>query len=98
MDSVSVATTFREELAKQGVIFLPFGEAARQYPQLVKQYLGSVVPYTDDYFAALNSAVFSDGPFVYIPKRVRCPMEQSPYFRLNETNPGQVAWPLITAK
>ena len=98
MDSVSVATTFREELAKQGVIFLPFGEAARQYPELVKQYLGSVVPYTDNYFAALNSAVFSDGSFVYIPKGVRCPMELSTYFRINEMNTGQFERTLIIAE
>ncbi len=98
MDSVSVATTFREELAKEGVIFLPFGEAARQYPDLVKQYLGTVVPYTDNYFAALNSAVFSDGSFVYIPKGVRCPMELSTYFRINEMNTGQFERTLIIAE
>src|SRR5690625_2469551 len=95
MDSISMATTFREELAKQGVIFLPFGEAARQYPELVKQYLGSVVPYTDNYFAALNSAVFSDGSFVYIPKGVRCPMELSTYFRINAGHTGQFERTLI---
>ncbi|MFW5955486.1 MAG: Fe-S cluster assembly protein SufB [Rhodothermales bacterium] len=98
MDSVSVATTFREELAKQGVIFLPFGEAARKHPDLVKKYLGSVVPYTDNYFAALNSAVFSDGSFVYIPKGVRCPMELSTYFRINEMNTGQFERTLIIAE
>src|SRR3954463_9365413 len=82
-DSVSVATTFQETLAKQGIIFMSFSEAVRQHPELVRQYLGSVVPHTDNFFAALNSAVFSDGSFVYIPKGVRCPMELSTYFRIN---------------
>ena len=88
-DSVSVATTFKEKLAEVGVIFCPFSEAAKTHPELIKQYLGSVVPYRDNYYAALNSAVFSDGSFVYIPKGVRCPMELSTYFRINELNTGQ---------
>ena len=82
-DSVSVATTFKERLAAAGVIFCPFSEAVRKHPALIEQYLGSVVPYTDNFFAALNSAVFSDGSFVYVPKGVRCPMELSTYFRIN---------------
>src|SRR5690606_36571925 len=82
-DSVSVKTTFREKLKEQGVIFCSFGEAVQQYPDLVSKYLGTVVPQTDDIYAALNSAVFSDGSFVYIPKGVRCPMELSTYFRIN---------------
>src|SRR3990172_2831342 len=82
-DSVSVATTFREKLASVGIIFMSFSEAVREHPDLVRQYLGSVVPHTDNFFAALNSAVFSDGSFVYIPKGVRCPMELSTYFRIN---------------
>src|SRR5258708_5937983 len=82
-DSVSVATTFREELKKHGVIFCAISEAIREYPELVQQYLGSVVPYNDNFFAALNSAVFTDGSFVYVPKGVRCPMELSTYFRIN---------------
>ena len=82
-DSVSIATTFKDELEKYGVIFMPFSKAVHKYPELIKTYLGSVVPYTDNYFAALNSAVFSDGSFVYIPKGVRCPMELSTYFRIN---------------
>lgn len=96
-DSVSVATTFREELAKAGVIFLSISEAVREYPDLVRQYLGSVVPIHDNYFATLNSAVFSDGTFVYIPKGVRCPMELSTYFRINEQNTGQFERTLIIA-
>ena len=96
-DSVSIATTFKEELAKAGVIFCPFSEAVKLYPDLVKKYLGSVVPYTDNYFAALNSAVFSDGSFVYIPKGVRCPMELSTYFRINASNTGQFERTLIIA-
>ncbi|MCB1545614.1 MAG: Fe-S cluster assembly protein SufB, partial [Rhodoblastus sp.] len=88
-DSVSVATTFRAELAKAGVIFCPISEAVHSHPELVKKYLGSVVPVTDNYFATLNSAVFSDGSFVYIPPGVRCPMELSTYFRINERNTGQ---------
>ncbi|MEE8528326.1 MAG: Fe-S cluster assembly protein SufB, partial [Gammaproteobacteria bacterium] len=88
-DSVSVATTFKEKLAEAGVIFCPFSEAVRNHPELVKQYLGSVVPYTDNFFATLNSAVFTDGSFVYVPKGVRCPMELSTYFRINAANTGQ---------
>jgi Fe-S cluster assembly protein SufB len=96
-DSVSVATTFRAELAKVGVIFCSFSEAVREHPELVKKYLGSVVPYTDNYFATLNSAVFSDGSFCYIPKGVRCPMELSTYFRINSANTGQFERTLIVA-
>jgi Fe-S cluster assembly protein SufB len=96
-DSVSVATTFKEELAKHGVIFCPFSEAVKNHPDLVKKYLGSVVPATDNFFAALNSAVFSDGSFVYIPKGVRCPMELSTYFRINAANTGQFERTLIIA-
>src|SRR4051812_32502373 len=88
-DSVSVATTFKEELKKAGVIFMPISEALREHPDLVKQYLGSVVPVSDNFFATLNSAVFSDGSFVYVPPGVRCPMELSTYFRINEKNTGQ---------
>src|SRR6478609_499223 len=83
-DSVSVATTFKEELKKAGVIFMPMSEAIREHPELVKKYLGSVVPTSDNFFATLNSAVFSDGSFVYVPPGVRCPMELSTYFRINE--------------
>ena len=89
MDSVSVGTTFTAELAKHGIIFCSFTEAVQNHPELVRQYMGSVVPYTDNLFAALNSAVFSDGSFCYIPKGVRCPMELSTYFRINEANTGQ---------
>jgi len=96
-DSVSVATTFKDSLKKAGVIFCPFSEAVREYPELVKKYLGSVVPATDNYYAALNSAVFSDGSFVYIPKGVRCPMELSTYFRINAANTGQFERTLIVA-
>ncbi len=96
-DSVSVATTFREKLAKEGIIFCSFSEAVREHPELVRAYLGSVVPYTDNFFAALNSAVFSDGSFVYIPKGVRCPMELSTYFRINARNTGQFERTLIIA-
>jgi len=96
-DSVSVATTFKEDLKKAGVIFCPFSEAVQDHPDLVKKYLGSVVPYTDNYFAALNSAVFSDGSFIYIPKGVRCPMELSTYFRINAMNTGQFERTLIVA-
>jgi len=96
-DSVSVATTFKEELAKAGVIFMPISEAIREYPELVRKYLGSVVPVTDNFFATLNSAVFSDGSFVYVPKGVRCPMELSTYFRINERNTGQFERTLIIA-
>ena len=97
MDSVSVKTTFRETLAEKGIIFCSFSEAVREYPELVKKYLGAVVPYTDNYFAALNSAVFSDGSFVYIPKGTRCPMERSTYFRINAINTGQFERTLIVA-
>src|SRR4249920_3626343 len=96
-DSVSVATTFRATLAKQGIIFMSFSEAVREHPELVKKYLGSVVPYTDNFFATLNSAVFSDGSFVYIPKGVRCPMELSTYFRINAKDTGQFERTLIIA-
>jgi len=96
-DSVSVATTFRAELAKAGVIFCPISEVVHSHPELVKKYLGSVVPVTDNYFATLNSAVFSDGSFVYIPPGVRCPMELSTYFRINERNTGQFERTLIIA-
>lgn len=94
-DSVSVATTYKEELKKQGIIFCSFGEAVQEHPELVRQYLGTVVPYSDNIFAALNSAVFSDGSFVYIPKGVRCPMELSTYFRINTQNTGQFERTLI---
>ena len=97
MDSVSVKTTYRERLAELGVIFCSFSEAVKDYPDLVKKYLGKVVPYTDNYFAALNSAVFSDGSFVSIPKGVRCPMELSTYFRINSANIGQFERTLIVA-
>ncbi|WP_370977958.1 Fe-S cluster assembly protein SufB [Agaribacterium sp. ZY112] len=96
-DSVSVATTFRGKLKDAGVIFCPISEAVHEYPELVKKYLGSVVPVKDNYFAALNCAVFSDGSFVYIPKGVRCPMELSTYFRINESNTGQFERTLIIA-
>ncbi|ETR75005.1 cysteine desulfarase [Afipia sp. P52-10] len=96
-DSVSVATTFKEELKKAGVIFMPISEAIREYPELVRKYLGSVVPTSDNYFATLNSAVFSDGSFVYVPEGVRCPMELSTYFRINERNTGQFERTLIIA-
>ncbi len=82
-DSVSVATTFKAKLAEAGVIFCPFSEAVQKHPELIEKYLGTVVPYRDNFYAALNSAVFSDGSFVYIPKGVRCPMELSTYFRIN---------------
>ena len=97
-DSVSVATTFREKLKSYGVIFMSFSEAVREHPDLVKKYLGSVVPYTDNFFATLNSAVFSDGSFVYIPKGVRCPMELSTYFRINAKDTGQFERTLIIAE
>lgn len=97
MDSVSVKTTFKEKLSERGIIFCSISEAVREYPDLVKQYLGSVVPYRDNYFAALNSAVFSDGSFVYIPKGVRCPMELSTYFRINAAGTGQFERTLIVA-
>jgi Fe-S cluster assembly protein SufB len=96
-DSVSIKTTFQEELAKAGVIFCPISEAVRKHPELVQKYLGSVVPYSDNFFATLNSAVFSDGSFVYVPKGVRCPMELSTYFRINARNTGQFERTLIIA-
>lgn len=96
-DSVSVGTTHQEELAKHGVIFCSFSEAVRDHPELIKKYLGSVVPYTDNFFATLNSAVFSDGSFVYIPKGVRCPLELSTYFRINAAETGQFERTLIVA-
>ena len=96
-DSVSVITTFKEKLAESGVIFCSISEAVREYPELVQKYLGSVVPYRDNFFATLNSAVFSDGTFVYVPKGVRCPMELSTYFRINEANTGQFERTLIIA-
>jgi Fe-S cluster assembly protein SufB len=96
-DSVSVATTFRHKLAEMGIIFCSFSEAVQEHPELVRKYLGSVVPYSDNYFAALNSAVFSDGSFAYIPKGVRCPMELSTYFRINAQNTGQFERTLIVA-
>jgi Fe-S cluster assembly protein SufB len=96
-DSVSVATTFKEKLATLGIIFCSFSEAVRKHPELVKQYLGSVVPHTDNFFASLNSAVFSDGSFVYVPKGVRCPMELSTYFRINARSTGQFERTLIIA-
>jgi len=97
MDSVSVKTTHRDKLAELGIIFCSFSEAVRDYPDLVRKYLGKVVPYTDNFFAALNSAVFSDGSFVYIPKGVRCPMELSTYFRINAAGTGQFERTLIVA-
>jgi len=96
-DSVSIATTFKEQLKEKGVIFCAISEAIHEHPELVKKYLGAVVPYTDNYFAALNAAVFSDGSFVYIPKGVRCPMELSTYFRINAENTGQFERTLIVA-
>ena len=96
-DSVSIATTYRKELERHGIIFCSFSEAVREHPELIKKYLGSVVPYTDNYFAALNSAVFSDGSFCYIPKGVRCPLELSTYFRINAKNTGQFERTLIIA-
>ena len=98
MDSVSVKTTYKESLADLGIIFCSISEAVANYPDLVKKYLGSVVPYTDNFFAALNCAVFSDGSFVYIPKGVRCPMELSTYFRINAANTGQFERTLIIAE
>jgi Fe-S cluster assembly protein SufB len=97
MDSVSVKTTFRENLAELGIIFCSFSEAVREHPDLVKKYMGTVVPYTDNYFASLNSAVFSDGSFCYIPKGVKCPMELSTYFRINAFNTGQFERTLLIA-
>ncbi len=97
MDSISVKTTFKEALAEKGIIFCSFSEAVKDHPDLVRKYLGKVVPYTDNYFAALNSAVFSDGSFVYIPKGVRSPMELSTYFRINAAKTGQFERTLIIA-
>src|SRR3954453_13835395 len=97
-DSVSVGTTMRAELAKHGIIFCSFGEALREHPDLVRKYLGSGVPYSDNFFAALNSAVFSDGSFVYVPKGVRCPFELSTYFRINAADTGQFERTLIVAE
>ncbi|MCC7002196.1 MAG: Fe-S cluster assembly protein SufB, partial [Gemmatimonadaceae bacterium] len=96
-DSVSVGTTMKEELSKVGVVFCSFGEAVHNHPELVQKYLGSVVPYSDNFFAALNSAVFSDGSFVYIPKGVKCPLELSTYFRINAADTGQFERTLIVA-
>src|SRR5213075_577021 len=97
-DSVSVATTFRETLSAKGIVFCSFSEAVREHPDLVRKYLGMVVPYTDNFFATLNSAVFTDGSFCYIPKGVRCPMELSTYFRINAANTGQFERTLIVAE
>ena len=97
MDSVSVKTTFRETLAESGIIFCSFSDAVKEYPDLVKRYMGTVVPYTDNFFASLNSAVFSDGSFCYIPKGIRCPMELSTYFRINAANTGQFERTLLVA-
>ena len=96
-DSVSVATTFKEKLKELGIIFCSFSEAVKEHPELVKKYLGTVVPYTDNVFASLNAAVVSDGSFAYIPKGVRCPMELSTYFRINAENTGQFERTLIIA-
>ena len=96
-DSVSVGTTYKEELGKHGIVFMSFGEAVREHPELVQKYLGSVVPYSDNFFAALNSAVFSDGSFCYIPKGVKCPLELSTYFRINAAETGQFERTLIVA-
>src|SRR6476660_4380708 len=97
-DSVSVATTFRAKLAELGIIFCSFSEAVQEHPELVRKYLGSVVPYTDNFFATLNSAVFTDGSFAYIPKGVRCPMELSTYFRINAASTGQFERTLLIAE
>ena len=97
-DSVSVATTFKAALEEQGIIFCSISEAVRNHPELVKKYLGSVVPYSDNYFATLNSAVFTDGSFVFVPKGVRCPMELSTYFRINAAQTGQFERTLIVAE
>lgn len=97
MDSVSVKTTFRDTLAEKGIVFCSFSEALREHPDLVRRYMGSVVPYTDNFFAALNAAVFSDGSFCYIPKGVHCPMELSTYFRINAAGTGQFERTLIVA-
>ena len=97
VDSVSVATTFQKELKKLGIIFCPISEAIQKHPDLVKKYLGSVVPISDNYYATLNSAVFTDGSFCYIPKGVKCPMELSTYFRINEAGTGQFERTLVIA-
>src|SRR5207249_5902905 len=97
LDSVSVATTFKDRLAELGIIFFSFSEAVQEHPDLVRKYLGTVVPYSDNFFATLNSAVFSDGSFAYIPKGVRCPMELSTYFRINARNTGQFERTLLIA-
>src|SRR5262249_9574154 len=97
-DSVSVATTFKGKLAEMGIIFGSFSDAVQNHPELVKKYLGAVVPYTDNFYAALNSAVFSDGSFCYIPKGVKCPMELSTYFRINAKDTGQFERTLIVAE
>ena len=96
-DSVSVTTTFKKELASHGIVFCSFSDAGHSHPDLIRRYIGSVVPHTDNFYAALNSAVFSDGSFVYIPKGVRCPMELSTYFRINAANTGQFERTLIIA-
>src|SRR6202008_3555776 len=96
-DSVSVATTFKEKLGSLGIVFCSFSEAVQTHPELVRKALGTVVPYNDNFYAALNSAVFSDGSFVYVPAGVRCPMELSNYFRINEPNTGPVERTLIIA-
>src|SRR5207253_4840622 len=96
-DSVSVATTFKEKLGSMGIIFCSFSEAVQEHPELVQKYLGSVVPYKDNFYAALNAAVFTDGSFAYIPKGVRCPMELSTYFRINAAETGQFERTLIIA-
>ena len=96
-DSVSVATTFKATLAEKGIIFCSFSEAVQEHPELVREYLGSVVPYSDNFYATLNSAVFTDGSFCYIPKGVRCPMELSTYFRINAANTGQFERTLLIA-
>src|SRR5690606_31453998 len=98
IDSISVTTTFKDKLKELGIIFCSFSEAVKEHPDLVKKYLGKVVPITDNYFAALNSAVFTDGSFCYIPRGVRCPMELSTYFRINAANTGQFERTLIIAE
>ena len=97
MDSVSVSNAFKDKLGELGIIFCSFGEAVREHPELIRKYIGSVVPQTDNYYAALNSAVFTDGSFCYIPKGVRCPMELSTYFRINEAKTGQFERTLLIA-
>src|SRR5262249_11056310 len=96
-DSVSVATTFKDKLASMGIVFCSFSEAVKEHPELVQKYLGSVVPVTDNFFATLNSAVFTDGSFVYVPKGTRCPMELSTYFRINAAKTGQFERTLVIA-